>query len=63
MTTAVRNFTESNATCAPLLLTVKLGPHSGTTLIDCTCGWVRTYPTRRGAVRCAREHLKLTGGQ
>ena len=50
--------------CGPILyLTVKRGPKAGTTLADCTCGWSRTYGTRRGAERMGRDHLRVANGE
>lgn len=43
---------------SPLRLTIKRGPHSGTTAIMCTCGWDRTYPTVAGARRALGQHIK-----
>ena len=44
-----------------LLLTVKLGPSAGTSLVTCTCGWDRTYKTRVVAIRELNQHRKNNG--
>ena len=50
--------------CGPILyLTVRRGPHAGMTSATCTCGWERTYKTRRGAERCGRDHLRIANGK
>lgn len=50
--------------CGPILyLTVRRGPHAGLTSVTCTCGWERTYKTRRGAERCGRDHLRIANGK
>ena len=51
-------------TCGPILyLTVRRGTHAGMTSATCTCGWDRTYKTRRGAERCGRDHLRIANGR
>lgn len=45
-------------TCTVIPLTLRLGSEAGTTRVYCTCGWERTYKTRRGAIRQARIHVK-----
>lgn len=56
----MKDVIPSNETCVIIPLTIRLGPKSGTTKVYCACGWDRTYKTRRGAIRCAREHIELT---
>jgi hypothetical protein len=44
-----------------LLLTIKAGPHAGTTHITCTCGWEPKYKTRTGAIRALNQHRVMNG--
>jgi hypothetical protein len=44
-----------------ILLTIKCGPHAGTTHIYCTCGWEPSYKTKTGAIRALNQHRKLNG--
>lgn len=52
-----------NLPCGPILyLTIRRGPHAGLTSATCTCGWERTYKTRRKAEKRGREHLAIANG-
>ena len=52
-----------NLPCGPILyLTVRRGPKAGLTAASCTCGWDRTYKTRRKAEKRGAEHLRIANG-
>ena len=49
-----------DAGCGPaLVLTVKQGQGAGRTLVDCTCGWSKTFKSRKKAQKRLAEHESM----